>query len=49
MRKKMAAMLSLPQKAIGIKATTTESVLPFSKKGIAAYCVVMVRKARTRK
>ncbi|MBL7197259.1 MAG: 2-C-methyl-D-erythritol 2,4-cyclodiphosphate synthase [Candidatus Omnitrophica bacterium] len=43
---KIADVLSLNKNSIGIKAKTTEGILSFSKKGIAAYCVVLLRKVK---
>jgi 2-C-methyl-D-erythritol 2,4-cyclodiphosphate synthase len=42
---KIARALSLDKSSVGLKAKTTEGILSFSKKGIAAYCVVMLKKA----
>ncbi|MDD5005271.1 MAG: 2-C-methyl-D-erythritol 2,4-cyclodiphosphate synthase [Candidatus Omnitrophica bacterium] len=38
--------LCLDIDCIGLKAKTTEGVLSFSKKGIAAYCVVLLEKKK---
>ena len=45
-RSSISAMLYLDKQSIGLKAKTTEGILSFSQKGIAAYCVAMLRKVR---
>lgn len=45
-RANIADILSLPKNAIGLKAKTTEAILSFSNKGIAAYCIVLLQKNR---
>ena len=42
----IANILSLNKNSIGIKAKTTEGILFFSKKGIAAYSVVLLEKVK---
>ena len=42
----IANILSLPKSTIGLKAKTTEAILSFSNKGIAAYCIVLLQKNR---
>lgn len=39
-------ILSLNKDSIAIKAKTTEGILSYSKKGIAAYCVVLLEKIK---
>ncbi|MFH1621506.1 MAG: 2-C-methyl-D-erythritol 2,4-cyclodiphosphate synthase [Candidatus Omnitrophota bacterium] len=41
---KISSMLNLDRDLIGIKAKTTEGILSFSKKGIAAYCSALLEK-----
>jgi 2-C-methyl-D-erythritol 2,4-cyclodiphosphate synthase len=41
---KIAKILSLSKNSIGLKAKTTEGMLSFSHKGIAAYCIVLLQK-----
>jgi 2-C-methyl-D-erythritol 2,4-cyclodiphosphate synthase len=41
-KKSIANIISLNKDSIGIKAKTTEGILSFSGKGIAAYCVVLL-------
>ncbi len=43
-KESIAKVLSLNKDSIGIKAKTTEGILSFSGKGIAAYCVVLLEK-----
>ena len=43
---KISKALSLNKNSIGLKAKTTEVILSFSKKGIAAYCVVLLKKIK---
>lgn len=42
----IANILSLDSDSIGIKTKTTEGVLSFSGKGIAAYCIVLLKKVK---
>jgi len=41
----ISKMIALDKNLIGIKAKTTEGILSFSGKGIAAYCVVLLKEA----
>lgn len=43
-KKSIAQVLSLNPDCIGIKAKTTEGILSFSKKGIAAYCNILLER-----
>jgi len=43
-KEKIASILSINKKLIGLKAKTTEGILSFSKKGIAVYCTVLLEK-----
>ena len=43
-KKRIASALSIGSNSVGIKAKTTEGILAFSNKGIAAYCVVLLKK-----
>lgn len=38
----IARLLAIKKEAIAIKAKTTEGILSYSRKGIAAYCVVLI-------
>jgi len=42
MKEKISKALKLKKTALAIKATTTEGILAFSGKGVAAYCVVLL-------
>ena len=42
-KKNISKVLSIDKNSIGIKAKTTEGILSFSKKGIVAYCVVLLK------
>ena len=43
MKEKISNTLKINKQAIAIKATTTEGILSFSKKGIAAYCAALLK------
>jgi 2-C-methyl-D-erythritol 2,4-cyclodiphosphate synthase len=43
---KLSKILSIDKQCIGISAKTTEGIMSFSRKGIASYCIALLKKIK---